>query len=805
MTRFKLLVLALCLLPTVAYAETAVMSDFSKGLNSQISPWNVPQNQATLTQNIRFNDVYGGFSKRGVMFKYGDIGAYPVKSMHRYYKSNGIKQLLVTGLTFVKRGLDSSGEFTVIDTGVSDGKRWSWVTYKDNAIGMNGYDNTKKYDGHLITTADTDAARTAGYLMADLGAPFAELNTGSNLTGGKYYQYFVAFTDGTSYTYSAARSNPLLTGGTVKNIYLKDIPLGPAGTTKRYIYRTLGKDTVAAVKADTTFYLVSTLSDNTTIVLADTMTDAIADNAATPVQASVSTVAVTPPKGKYGIVHDERLFIAGNNTDKSDVYWSEIFLPDYFKAVSFTQIRPDDGDTVTFLKEQLGTLVISKENSLQKFYTQGPTSIWYVSDPYTRVGCPAPYSAAETPFGIIYLSRKGLYVFNGSNTKLISDAVTPETDDVLDTAYDEAVGTYWENEYQLAYTSDLSGDSKNNRVLIYDKVRDAYAIDHKNINCYTTFGSGTDYGVLYSGSSATGGTVYAHQGAGNELIKRYKSEFDAGVFDDMRSRGTELDPVLELGWDITIDEASGTIDGHSYGSDAIIDRMDDNGTWTSETYEINASKFDKLYWNENLGGIGDVQFKFRVGVSATACATASYGSWYGDPSGSDISDVTANNFVQFFISASTTSVESTPTLYLSDGYVFKVVYSQQGSTPESDFLSKHETGWLDFNKLNKWIKKIKVFYIADTGTLTVNYKNDEGDFDESFNIDMVQTPPFKDENDNTYYGLENEKVFTYFTRDNSAGDVPIGRFWKFGVTETGGGEWTVTRIEVTYDQVADND
>ncbi len=129
------------------------LTDFSGGLDSLVSQFAIPNNKATIANNVRFNNVYGGIAKREGMLSFGTLGSSAVTSMHRFYKSDSTKQLLVTGSTLMQLGSDSAGTFTTIGDGLSDGKRWTWVTYKDIAIGMNGTDNAKKYDGHTINNS----------------------------------------------------------------------------------------------------------------------------------------------------------------------------------------------------------------------------------------------------------------------------------------------------------------------------------------------------------------------------------------------------------------------------------------------------------------------------------------------------------------------------------------------------------------------------------------------------------------------------------------------------------------------------
>ena len=313
-----------------------VISDFSSGLNTQKTPYGLGVNEATEFLNIRPNKVFGGISKRPLNYLYGSVGSFAVRSLHRYYQADGDKFLLATGSTGIYYGNDTTGVFTKIGTGFTDGERWEWVTYKDMAIGMNGTDDAHKWDGLASATANTAGHRTTGYLVADLGAPFAQLLAGSNLDASKYYQYKVAFYDGTTYSYSNARSNVILTGSTVRDVTLTDIPLGPTGTTARYVYRTLDNASVAAAEANDTFYKIATISDNSTTTIADAMADGTADDDAVPTWTTVSAgTNVTPPKGKYATIHREKLFISGNSSYPSDIYWSENFLLDYFDPEDF--------------------------------------------------------------------------------------------------------------------------------------------------------------------------------------------------------------------------------------------------------------------------------------------------------------------------------------------------------------------------------------------------------------------------------------------------------------------------------------
>ena len=779
--------------------------DLSGGLNSHAKPDIIKDNQCMDVRNMRFNSPYGAVSKRTYAISYGVPVASAITSLHRYYNSSGTQQLIATGSTKIFRGNDAAGTFAEIGDAFTDGARWQWVNYKDITIGVNGTDIPIKYDGHTLITANTDAARTASNLVANLCAPFAELNTGSNLDASSWYQYKIAFYDDTSYTYSTSLSNPILTGSTVRNIRLTGIPLGEVGTTHRYIYRTAGQATEAALST-ATYYMCLDVSDNTTTETNDTVTDTTleTDRAPTWTTSSAGT-NITPPKTKLVEIHDERIFLGNIASDQSAIMYSDPYNPDIYPALNIDYIRQDDGDEVTFLKIFLGTLVIGKTNTIQQYYTK--TSTFYASDPFSFIGCPAIYSAISTPMGILYVGRKGVYSFNGQVSTPISDIVTPQAKDVNQLQISDTAATYFDNKYFVSYTSEDSGEVINNRVLIYDLIRKTYTLDYRNINCFGNLNSGTDLGTMATGSSDSDGRIYLVGEKSPLLTIKLKSEMDQGTYDDSRTTGEEDSPSLEIAWDITIDEAVGTI--NTGYPNAIIDRPDTDGNWTSPVYQINAGSLDTLYWNEQLGSTGDVTFQMRTG--ATTPVDGTWSAWsaeFTDPSGADVSSVTANTYIQFKINLSTSNIIYSPYVIKVNNYVFRLAYNNAGQTSEKDIATVTglwQSGWRDFRSPRqlKMLDSIRIYYKTDLeGELTFSYENKRNDFSDSFTIDLTINSNTDIDDDYTYDYVMNDgyKVYTYYTPDVADGNVPTGEQWRFKIVDNGSntGSWQIDRIEAVY-------
>lgn len=792
------------------------VNDFSKGLNTHTKEYLLPPGQCVIANNVRINEEYGSLSKAPVLQSYGSAGSHSITSLYRYYvNTDDTEYLIAAGSTKLYYGTDSTGTFTNLKTGLSDSERWTFVTFKNILIGMNGSDEPIKWDGATDTGTD-DGDRTANYLTAELGAPFAECNTGTALDNDSWYSYKIAYLyDGTNYSYSNSVSNPIYLLNSNRGVTLTDIPIGESGTTERYIYRTTGKTYVGDYDNET-YYLVATISDNSTTTYNDSMTDNDADNDAAPTWATATAGTaqnVTPENCKYCIIHEERMFTAGDSNYKSRMYFSDDANPDYFPITYFIDVRADDGDEITGIITSLGLLNVFKTNTISKYYTEGSvTTDWYASNVFSIIGCSAPYSIVNTPLGIFYLNRSGLYRFTGQYSQLVSDAITPEIRDIKKTSLNDVSGIYHNNEYRITYTSNQTGSSYNDKVLIYDTVRDAYVIDTRNIYSYCVFNSGDDEGSLYSGTSTTDGYIFTEKNDTDILRIRYLSELDLGTFDDSRSQGTENNPNIEIAWDCDIDgwlaelqtkDASiNTInDIETYLPNAIIDRPDTDGNWISPTYKIDATALDQIKWNESLGDYGDITFQVNTGSTTPVSDTFS-GTEYTDPTGSDISSETANTYIRLKINLSTTDIEFSPLLDLDNNYVFQVFYSKAGSANyESNIYTEWESGWLNFGTQyqEKQIKRIIVYYQATEGSLNFNYTNFEGDIDKTFTIDLSKNAGYKDTDGNRYFGVNNNrKAFIYYTPVGN-NETPIGRYFKFNITDDGITEWIIDSIEVLYE------
>lgn len=760
-----------------ARQKAFVINDFSGGIATKVSDEQTPTKFARVAENVRLNTLMKAITKRPQIYTYGTADASEfITGIHRLYLSSGTKKLIVTHGDEVEVGNDTSGAFTSILALTTADYRWQFLTWHDLAIGGDGYNQPIKTDGTKATY---------------LGTCFCE-DAGSGAGPNGLYKYKVSFYT-TSYEvlFNVVSNSVTVTDN---DINLSMIPIGPdtylgETVTGRKVYRTEA--------SGSTYKLLTngTIANNTATTLTDSDADAALGGAY-----PAGTATWTPPKGKLCLIHKNRLFIANNPNNPSRIYYSKDGSHDLFETdTDYFDIRANDGDEITFIKNLLGILRVGKTNSIQSLYTNGddPSTDWEISDPFSTIGCDAMYSAINTPIGIMYLSRSksGLYVFNGQASILKSEQVIPIIEDISPSNLNSVWGEYNNNVYYMAYPSNAVGGATNNRVLVYDLLSGSFTVDTSSIGCFCSFSSGGDGGILYGGSSING-KVLQFASASKSVIHNKASDF-VGTFTDSRvvpveSGGDVNSPVLELAWACTntgwLADLQGR-DGSINTNDDIVVHMhtatnimpDGGGTYISQVLDTpGAATYDKIAWNETLPSGTDATFAIRGGATASACVAASFSSEYTLASGSDISALSAYPYTQYRITLSSASTSVTPQVTTAGGFTTRLTYNTIGTASESAISLHWQTGYFDLG-LPGYIKTLRKIYVShegSLGTLTITFTNELGETDD-FDIDL---------------SLYKKHYEDYFTNGGF-----LGRYFKIDIENSDLNDLKIKEIVLIYD------
>lgn len=494
------------------------------GMNVRLEERDLAAQYVRKAQNVRSEESVGSVKKRPPLAQYNSasLGTGGLVGAYRYYKSDGTAKFIVIHGTKAYVGTDSTGVLTDIRTLSNSGKRSAFVTYKDLLIVSNGYDNPWCYDG-----ATDNVTWELGSCKALTGA-----GTGITKTSVSY-----AVTMDTDTYVCGAVSNTIATL-TNQSVELSYIPLGPAGTTNRKIYR---KDS----STSGAYRLVATITNNT----ATTYTDTTADVSGATAMPSVTD---DMPVGNVLLIYKERLFIAGDPSHPNRIYYSNPYFPGYIQQtvnLDYMDISPDDNDEIMGLGVQSGVIWAIKKNTIRPLHittaVSGESSAtWYADDPVCHIGSPCKWSIVQTPLGVMFLGWDHWYAFNGSTAEPIVDEFA--TEDILSSLYQEVVTTYVNNTLHAAYSDRTTAAQYNNRVMVYNFKRKFLSFDTINANCFAVKRGDDENNELYYGDSVNG---YLYQAENTEIDYRLQKKTDCllGTQLNVFVGGTEDAPYIEPG------------------------------------------------------------------------------------------------------------------------------------------------------------------------------------------------------------------------------------------------------------------
>lgn len=474
--------------------------------------------------NCRFEDEPGAVTKREPAAYFNStplVGDGGILGLYRFYGASEIKELVAFD-DKIYVGNDTSGTFTEIRQLSTSGNRVRWVTYQDLAIGFSRQETPFVYDG-----SDDN-------VTWELGACKAFIGSGTGITATDI-SYKVTYDDD---AYIPDTVSNTISSATNESIDLSHIPLGPPGTVNRKIYR---RDSLSGGA----WRLLTTIADNTTTTYTDTTATVAAG-------AVISGATDEMPIGDIPIITRERLFLAGDPNEPNRIYFSNPFLPHYIQHVTnldYLDIAKDDGDEITGLAIQLGTLQCFKRNTIRKVYISSAQSgadpnTWFAEDPISFVGSPAKDSIVQTPYGIVFLGWDRWYIYDGNQAKPFIDEFN--TNEILPANYNDVVAHYTQSTLYAAYSDKTTASQHSDRIMVYNFVRGRFSIDTLDVSAFSSHEGDDESGELFYGMSSQGTVLKAEE---SDQVFRLSNKTQAldGTQDNVFVGGTQSSPYIEIG------------------------------------------------------------------------------------------------------------------------------------------------------------------------------------------------------------------------------------------------------------------
>jgi len=373
---------------------------FDKGINTRKNPTLLTEGETQVCSGFSLdNDGYLKPMKPRAQVHHSPYGQ--IHNVHRYMNN----VLMAEGENirykwdlrgYCDRYIPPDEEFTTIGTGWN--ARYKLVDYQNWVFMANGHYN-KVYS--------KDALYTWGIPNPTMACTGAAGASGSpNGTYSLYYTYLVKFPNGRMY--ETAPSPPITVSVTNQKIEWSNIGIssysGTGAEVNRCLYRY--SSTMAAT------YYVTTIMDNTTTTYSDNYTDAVLET-----NEQIATTGYgSPPDGFTDIeLYLQRIFgIRGTY-----LYWSEPYLPFTFKTVSSINVSDIGNElkAVIFWGDQL---YLASKSKWYRLSGSDPDT-WAIKNTFSDTGLLNPHTTRATKYGIPGLSYDGIYLFDGSISKNLTE------------------------------------------------------------------------------------------------------------------------------------------------------------------------------------------------------------------------------------------------------------------------------------------------------------------------------------------------------------------------------------------------
>jgi hypothetical protein len=392
-----------------------LIREFS-GLNEGVDPTAIGDNEFERLQNMYpFN---GRLVRRSGLTKVTQSSAWDenINSMFAYKSAAGTWRLVTGGAT--KLGyLDGntitdmaalSGAFT------SSARAFRFAQYKDIAyFGRKVSGTLYRCDGAVQGAAGISAPSTA--------AVFAEGAAG-DLGAGDYIGVVTFYNTSTGSESNPSDPSNTLTLAASKKITWSSIPVSTnAQIDARRLYRTL-------VDQAGEYYLVTTLTDNFTTTFTDNVVQSDMGDQASFDNGSPPAVCA------HLAVWNDRLWI----TDETDLFFSELGLPESFSEYSVILVSPDDGHTLNGLLAFGDILLAGKTNATYMVVGADETDFGLstLSDRFGVVS----HDSMKTAEGLAFwFGGENYYLTDGNQVKAIGDKNIRNLVDGIDPDYYQLV------------------------------------------------------------------------------------------------------------------------------------------------------------------------------------------------------------------------------------------------------------------------------------------------------------------------------------------------------------------------------
>lgn len=507
---------------SAATTYAIVMKPFVRGSTQTVNQVNVYHRGSTYANGQVYTSVDSGLAWTGdatkdlrfVVYSGGNTGG---TGLIRYYTDTGIQQLLAKVGASLYRGNDGTGAMTAITfpSGVSLGAAGvvDWTISNNTLLVVDRNNRIKKYRG------STNSNYTTGTITATNGSATV---TGSGTTWGTTTNAEVG-----------------------EYIQLPD--------SKWYKITNIANNTSLTIEIS---YQGSTLAGQSYVI-----------SPWGEVQGKLSTStavgSLVRPTPHFIENHINRIWALEGNTlrfSSLDTSVTEEHFNDWDTSnnAGAIIIPSGKGDTGTGLYSLNNSLFVFQRRAIWRVYGNSPAN-FELRNVTNEIGMIDKRTLVEWNDVLVFLSDKGVYLFDGSNLRNITDGVINNTLNSWANKTSPAA-TLWENRYLISNTP--AGGSSNSEGYCYDLTRGVWGkVEGVSAGYWSNWNGGSDTGQVYFISSNQG-SIYRWDIGGNDdgypIETRYYTPslgFKSGM-NDKAIKKYYIQQIALGDWDMSVSQYS---------------------------------------------------------------------------------------------------------------------------------------------------------------------------------------------------------------------------------------------------------
>lgn len=498
---------------------------YIRGLNTLVSSTQIREDELSEAVDIQLiEDGKIKFPRDGQSY-YGLENGSKITGIFPFYKSDGTQQLLrIEGTHLQKYNTSTSDWDNVLGATYTTGLDTEAVMAYDRLYLCNGTDNLTYYDGTSITT------------FTAVTAPVSPSCTRTGTTG--------------TYTFSYKITSVTAVGESLPTAAVSDVC--NTATLDTSTYMTIAWTAKANAigynlygRKDGKWYFMTYLDGNGTVSYVDKGTLTPDDSIVPPEGNSTQG-----PKGKHVAVYKDSLFIYGDPTNPSRLYYSgggdKINDFSAGSGGGFVDITKNDGQIGTGMAIFKNSLIAFKEKAIYQF-SFSTTGAPQYSSVTNAIGCSSGRSIVLVENDVFFSSYNGVYTIGNESGFAIDVLRTNELSAKVRSIFQSmepsrrgnvsAVYAKTANLNLVIFSYTPAGGTYNSKALVYDRERLAwYEWTNIQANCWATYTESTgEYKVLYGDDNS---------GYVKEILTG-SNDFGSGIQSSAKLRGESFGTLTQ--------------------------------------------------------------------------------------------------------------------------------------------------------------------------------------------------------------------------------------------------------------------